>query len=140
MEGRNPSLMSPEEIVREIADHKKSLERTVSRLSELSRGLHDRMRRNSGDEDASVYIAFSNVWVRFSGMISQGLSRTASGDRFLRMIPTQAEREELEREQQRKRARAEHRRQRRAQAAPSRSPVEDLMEMYGSEEVINAER
>jgi len=136
MDKRNPTQMAPEEIIREIAEQKKSLEQSARRLSELSRALHDRMRRSPDVEDAAVYVAFSNVWVRFSGMLNQALSRTTSGDRLLKLIPTESERAERERDLQRRKDQAQ-RRQERRESHP-RSPIEDLMEMYGAEEVISA--
>lgn len=142
MEGRNPTLMTPQEILAEVSTHKKTMERSAARMRELSKVLHDRMRRNPPDEeDAGVYLAVANVWARFSGMVSQGISRTASADRLLRTIPTPEEKAEAERVAEHRKQRKAHRQQRKAAGLSlQRSPIEDLMEMYGSEEVIDAGR
>lgn len=141
MNGRNATQMSPQEILAEVSEHKETMERSAARLRELSKVLHDRMRRDTTEEDSGVYLAVSNIWTRFAGMVTQGLSRTGSADRMLRMIPTPEEKAEAQRvTEKRKERHARRKKQKAVEAAAQQSPVEALMEMYSSEDVANAGR
>lgn len=139
MERRNPSLMSYDEIVQEIGDLRKGVDQGARRIYELSRVLHDRARRDQQDDTTGVYIAFSNAWSRFAGMVNQGLSRTASADRLLKLLPTEADKEEAAREADRREQRqARRERRRQARVSSEQSPMDALIEMYGSEDENHA--
>jgi len=141
MNGRNATQMTPQEILAEVSDHKQSMERSAARLRELSKVLHDRMRQNTTDEESGVYLAVSNVWTRFAGIVTQGLTRTNSADRMLRMLPSPEEKAEAERVSEKRKARhAKRQKQKAAETAVRQSPVEALMEMYSSEDAGNAGR
>lgn len=139
MERRNPTLMASDEILQEIGDIRKSVDAGAKRIHELSRVLHEKARRGEQDDTTGIYIAVSNAWSRFSGMVAQGLSRTASADRLLKLLPTPESKEEAEREAQRqeqRQARRSRKRQSREEAA--KSPMDALIELYGSEDVTDA--
>jgi hypothetical protein len=82
---RNPIHLPPEDIVVEIGDLRDTIDQASRRIYELSKVLHDRMRRSPG-ENREVYITYSNIWVRFSGIVQQSLQRSRQGDRVLRLL------------------------------------------------------
>lgn len=138
---RNPTQMTSAEILSEVTDQKNVIKQGATRLQELSKTLHDRMRREPDNEDRGVYIAVSNVYARFGGMVVQGLNRTASADRLLKSIPTQEDKDEaIQVEERRKQWREKRQAQR--SAVPESTLPEDVLAMYGQDddEVISASR
>ena len=130
---RNPTQMTSAEILAEVMDQKKVIEQGALRLQELSKTLHDRMRRDPNEEDRGIYIAVSNVYARFGGMVAQGLNRTASADRLLRSIPTQEDKDEAERVEERRKRRREQRQAQRS-AIPEPTLPDDVLAMYGQQD------
>lgn len=125
--------MSPEEIATEIASHRNQIEASATRMFELAQSLRDRMRRPGTSEDSrNVYVTCSNVWMRFSGMVRQGVQRTRQADRLLRMIPEETY--ETQPQPATPNAVDTH-----AQNVPARSPLEDLITVYGEELVRDAD-
>ena len=135
--------MAPDEIIMEIKELRSELERTVERLFELSKVLYTKARRSDVvDDRTSAFVLYANAWTRFSGMVGQGLRRTASVDRVLR-VAQQNERDRQEHERQ-EQARGVQEAKREAKRENSRasnlsfvpSPgVEDLVALYGQEVV-----
>lgn len=133
---RNPAYMAPEDIVGEISNLRDGIEQGARRIFELSRALHDRMRRmDPNSQDIHVFITYSNVWTRFSGMVQQGLQRTRQANRILRLLPEErrappeaappAEVQVVEPAEE-------------AHTMPVSSPLEDFMTVYGEEYMRDA--
>lgn len=131
--------MTLDNILSEVRDQKTAIEQGAIRLQELAKTLHERMRREPDNEDRGVYIAVSNVYARFGGMVVQGLNRTASADRLLKTIPTQEEKDEAKMVEERRQQRHEQRQARR-RAVPEPTLPDDVLAMYGQQddEVISA--
>lgn len=128
MPNRNPANMVPDEILGEIAQLKVGLDVSTRRIMELSRTLHDRMRRSDPTaSDRNVYLTYANAWSRFAGMVQQGLQRTQHADRLLRLLP---EREEV---QTPDRGHPEPVNVDQAHTMPVTSPLEDFITLYGEE-------
>ena len=134
---RNPTQMTSVEILAEVTEHKKVIEQGAKRLQELSKTLHDRMRREPENEDRGIYIVVSNIYARFGGMVVQGLNRTASADRLLRSIPTQEDKDEAKRVEERTKQRREQRQAQR-RAVPEPTLPDEVLAMYGQDEVTSA--
>ena len=136
---RNPTQMEVADIVKEVGQLKQAVERDARRIYELSKVLHDRMRRAElTDDTRPIYIAFSNTWTRFAGMVTQGLNRTASADRLLKLLPTPesiAEAEWIEKQQQGRKARKQQKEERVAAAGPT--SMDDLLKMYATEPEVD---
>jgi hypothetical protein len=150
--------MKPEDIISEIRQQRDTVERGCRRIYELSQVLYAKTRRDrvlqereaGTDENARerlaqeyrLYIAYSNAWSRFAGMVDQGLKRTSSLDRI--MVRTAGEKlQEAERiadltRKEQARLDREARRQTQ-QSVPWPSPtVEDLVSLYGEEVMTDA--
>ena len=130
---RNPANMLPEDILQEISALREGIEQGARRILELSKTLHDRMRRTDPSAaDRSVYLTYSNSWSRFAGMVQQGLQRTRQADRLLRLLP------EREDSQTPDRAVPEPVRVDEAHSMPVTSPLDDFIKVYGEEYMQDA--
>jgi len=126
--------MRPEDILAEIDDLRDGMDTASRRIYELSRVLHHRMRlAGSANENASVYITYSNALSRFAGIVQQGLNRTRQADRLLGLLSKTKEKVEVppvevpkEREE--------------ARPMPGTSALEDFISVYGEESVRDADR
>lgn len=126
MNQRSPQQMTPDEIILEIGTLHKELSLRIARVHGLAQGLYHRMRRSPVDDNTPVYIAYANAWMRFAGMVNQGVVRTVSASKVLRRLtPTDAAKPEPP--QQKKAVQ---------QPSPESSPVEDLISMYGEDAVV----
>jgi hypothetical protein len=125
---RNPIHLPPDDIVGEIGELRDTIDRSSRRIYELSKVLYDRMRRSPG-ANREIYITYSNVWIRFAGMVQQGLQRSRQGDRVLRLLPETPERTPE--------VKIPEPMPERVQNAPA-SPLEDFIELYGEEIVHDA--
>ena len=144
MNQRDPSQMTPEEIIHEIRGIRGSMDAMCSRVLELSRTLYSKARREASSENVAPLVLYANTWTRFSGAISQGLQRTSSADRVLKNAREDQERRDRESVEREKREQARiARAEKRARPAPSIVPssegLDDLIELYGKE-VVNASR
>jgi hypothetical protein len=122
--------MTPEDMVAEITGLRNGIESGARRIYELSRVLHDRMRRADPNQPSrQVYVTYANVWIRFSGMVQQGLQRTRQTDRVLRLLPQEEvsspELTPPEAEGQ-------------ARSVPEPSATEDFISLYGEEYMRDA--
>ena len=131
MDFRNPATMTPEEMVLEMQELQQGLTRGAVRIHELSRFLYQRVRRAPADDTTSIYVTYANALTRFSGVVQQGIGRLKSAERVLGMLP-KAEREET--------PPPAPRREPETGAAARRSPLEDLMDLYGQEMTNASER
>lgn len=155
MANKTPQTMSPEEIVQEIAKIRDDIEASTQRIHELSKVLYAHSRRNSSRGEATyAYITYSNAWMRFSGAISQGLTRTKVNDRALerahksdheqavkRAAADKAKKEAKEKKAEEEAKAAEVAKKKAEEEAKATSPVfGDLIELYGEEMVRDASR
>jgi hypothetical protein len=130
---RNPANLQPQEIVSEIADLRDYIDQSTRRIYELSRTLHDRMRRmDPGGDSRGIYTTYANSWSRFAGMVQQGLQRTRHADRVLGLLP----RNEQTEPQTPAPAPVPVNQ---AQIVPAPSPLEDFISLYGEEMVHDAD-
>jgi hypothetical protein len=150
--------MKPDDIVSEIRQQRDAVERGSRRIYELSQVLYAKSRRDRSLQERTAgvtdrerdqalrdthnYIAYSNAWSRFAGMVDQGLKRIVSFDRLIARTADDKIHEseriaELTRKEQSRMDR-EARRQSRG-VSPWASPtVEDLVSLYGEEVVTDA--
>lgn len=94
-----------------------------------------RAARTAQQERISSYTAFSNTWIRFAGMIGQALQRTRSTDRILSRLPIRDEPPTMpgRRVQEPPEEALQTPPEEPEEGVPTRSPMEDLIEMYGEE-------
>jgi hypothetical protein len=107
--GRKPiERMTPDELCLEGRRLQKEMSVAAERLSKVYDVLYHTVRRGTPDYATSTYLNLANVGKRLTGMISQGLRRTASFDRVLaetkRTMADQAQEEQAK--QARKEAKA----------------------------------
>ncbi len=143
---RNPQTMKPEEIATEMDSLRETLNLASQRMVELSRVLYTHIRRvGSADPTTPAYIAYANAWGRLAGAVQQGIRRTLTTNRFLdRAIADQ----KTDRDRtQSKAANSKKKSEESSTTDPPRSrspfeenPLNDLMELYGSEIVRDARR
>ncbi len=132
---RDPRRMTYDEIVQEIHGLKADLERSVTRVVELSLALHSRVRQNQTDEYAPRYLAFASTWTRFGQMVEASLQRTTSAFRLVGSI--EADKKAAADDD----ARQQRQAARQAKKSASRqTPAPDLVELYGEEMVTHAAR
>jgi hypothetical protein len=142
---KSTALMTPDEIVLEIKEVRGELEHNIERLFELSRVLYAKARRNNDDTDnrRATMVLYANAWTRFVGVVGQGLRRTSSADRVLK-VAQQQEQDRQERERRDKeRDDRETQRVLRQATNPIFEPspgVEDLVALYGPEVMDYASR
>jgi hypothetical protein len=86
-----PQLMSPDAIIAEIGELRGELDVRLTRIHALAQGLYHQVRRAPADDNTSVYITYANAWMRFAGMVNQGVLRTASASKVLRRLTPRAE-------------------------------------------------
>ncbi len=122
---RNPATMTPEEIIQEISDLQAEVKRQGLRIHELAQVLYQRVRRAPPDDATSIYMTYSTLWIRFAGVISQGLARTSNAGRVLRRLPPKVEEQPT----------------RKPPPAPRPNPtdVESLIRMYDEEPIAEDE-
>lgn len=141
IENKNPALMEPDEIIQEIKNLRGDMERSATRLYELSRVLYTKARRDPDVDRTPSRILFANAWGRFSGAVGQGLRRASSADRVLEVPERERQdREERDRREEARKVRQEAREHKR-NINPSLIPsdgVEDLVELFGQEVVNHA--
>jgi hypothetical protein len=104
--------------------------------TELARAQYEQRAQR---ERIAAYTVFSSTWTRFAGMLAQALQRARSAERLVGQLPARTE------EEPRARRRPEpveaaappvaH-----AEPVPQRTMLEELIEMYGSELVGDADR
>lgn len=146
MPNRNSPNMEPQAIIDEINVLRDGIERSARRIHDLSRILHQQMRRSSlrtgaqtQSRDNAVYVTFANVWTRFGGMVLQGLQRTRQADRVLGML--QKEEEQAERPQEEAQLPQEETQQNQPDVPPPGPGFyDDLITVYGEEIVSDAGR
>lgn len=155
---RNPAHMTPEQIVGEIDYLRDGIDQSSRRIYELSRTLHDQMRREDrqrisrnltarpGTPEAAastrsnVFLTYATIWTRLAGMVQQGLQRARQADRVLRLLPddvpaARPAQEEVVETAPEPQAEA----QAEAQAVPATSPLEDFIALYGEEMMRDAD-
>jgi hypothetical protein len=93
-----------EGLVRDIQAAREDLTSAIDRLYRLAVELRTLTRR-SLDEGAQSYIMFANAHMRLAGALNQGVKRTGSTDRILKI--GQTEREDARRREENLRQRAE---------------------------------
>lgn len=93
-----------EGLVRDIQAAREDLTSAIDRLYRLAVELRTLTRR-SLDEGAQSYIMFANAHMRLAGALNQGVKRTGSTDRILKI--GQTEREDARRREESLRQRAE---------------------------------
>jgi hypothetical protein len=121
--------MAPEDILAEISMLRDTVNQATRRIHDLSRILHDRMRRVDPDEaDRGVYLTYSNAWARFAGMVQQGLQRTRQADRLLRLLADRDEAPTPDVTYPEPVNLPD-----RAQSVPQPSALDDLIAVYGEE-------
>jgi hypothetical protein len=86
---QNPQALTNEEIIAEISGLRDEIERKGTRVHELSNALYRRVRKAPADDTTAIYLTYANAWMRFSGMVSQGITRTAGAVRILKRLPPQ---------------------------------------------------
>lgn len=109
------------EIVTEIGTLQQELSRRFVRVQVLAQALHHRVRRAPPDDNTSIYITYSNAWMRFAGMANHGVLRTISASKVLRRLAPVQE----------KAAVPEPKPKDVQSPEQESSPVEDLISMYG---------
>lgn len=151
MPTRNPLSMEPDQIVGEITHLRDGIDQSSRRILELSRTLHDRMRREnrarlarsqsvrSGTPESNeatrtgLYLTYANLWTRFASMVQQGLQRSRQADRVIRLLPDEAPVLPTQAE-----AEAAPEPAPEAQTVPTPSPLEDFITLYGEEMMRDA--
>lgn len=135
---QSTNTLSPDQIVTEISEIRKTMGKSAQRVLELSKALYSYSRRAAGDTSAPAYIAYSNAWMRFSGALTQGLKRTETTDRLIeraRQEAAQKEEAAIKRAAELKR-----REQRLAQKQAPQNALGDLIALYGEEMVLDGGR
>ena len=140
MEARLRRQDESEELVRRIQGVREELLTKVTELQELSTELRVKSRRFVADDGSNSYIMFANAHLRLAGALNQGLRRTGSTDRVLKI--GKEEREEARRREEADIARRESRERTKAVndlIAFSDNSFDELYgEIVGEEEVSNA--
>jgi len=108
-ESRRQREEAAENLVRDIQAVREDLTSNIDRLYRLAIELRTLTRR-SLDEGAQSYIMFANAHMRLAGALGQGVKRTGSTDRVLKI--GQAEREDARRRDEVQRQKAEDRERR----------------------------
>jgi hypothetical protein len=78
--------MAPAQIINEIEDIQRDVQGKLGRIQALSKALYSQVRRATPDDNTSVYIAYANAWIRFSGMANQGATRTVRASKVLKLL------------------------------------------------------
>jgi hypothetical protein len=134
--------MSVEEIIGEIGQLREGIDISSRRITELSRSLYDRMRRNdryrvatNGERNdaTNIYTTYANLWLRFGGIVQQGLQRTRQADRILRLLPEEETPRRVAQDANPPPAPMQE-----AQTVPASSPFEDFITVYGEEMMRDA--
>ncbi len=81
-----------EDLIQRIQSVREEILTKVRKLHELSVDLRTKSRRFLADEGSNSYVMFANAHLRLAGALHQGLRRTGSTDRVLKI--GQEEREE----------------------------------------------
>lgn len=125
-------------MVAQVKKAREDIESSLNQLKELSLALRSRCRRNLGDETMAGYLVWANAHLRVTGALSNGLRRTSSMDRVLKI--SQADREETERRTQEEAHRLETRNHQRVVDKLMLPSTDDFDELYGApvEEVHHA--
>lgn len=84
---KNPEIMTPEEIVREIESLQEEVSIKGRRAYDLSRSLYRRARKDTTNDNVTVYVTYANSITRFAGAIEQLVNRTLRSGRILQRIP-----------------------------------------------------
>jgi len=144
---KDPKTMEYPEIIGEIQALRTTLREKGQRIFELTRILHDRVRKQGADDYTSRYLAFAQANVRFVGGMEQGLQRIASIDRLVGTIQKEQKeaeeqvlREKREKERQVLREKREKERPKKRGYEASASPLADLTELFGQEMIEDAAR
>ncbi len=129
-----------------MAESISDLEKAIRTASVEQRGpLQDqiirlRRLRQEQQERISVYTTFSNNWLRFAGMLAQGVQRSLSFDRLVDRLPRTTEEDAPNTPTAPSTTRPVQGRQESGQNSVfGDSPFDDLIELYG-EEMLNADR
>lgn len=88
-----------------------------------------RQDRQAQQDRISAYTVFANNWMRFAGMISQGLQRSRSTDRILNRLPASTQTEPAPAAVLEPMVPTDHGQE----SSHGSSPLEDLIEQYGEE-------
>jgi hypothetical protein len=96
-------------LVSQIQEARKTADESARKLYEAASLLYEKARRNP-IEGASAYVIFANAHLRMANALGQGLRRTASTDRVLKIA-----RDEQEEERRRASVEEEHRKIREGQ-------------------------
>jgi hypothetical protein len=132
----NPTKMASSAILDEILALREGLERTTTRLHELSRTLYAQSKGADGDEVPALLL-YANAWARFSAAISQGLQRTANVERVLKTAQRRTkdirEKEASDKARQEKRDRKAYLKSLSTVTQPS--GIDDLVALYGPDVV-----
>jgi hypothetical protein len=110
-EARRQREEAAETLVRDIQAAREEITSNIDRLYRLAIELRT-MSRRSLDEGAQSYIMFANAHMRLAGALNQGVKRTGSTDRVLKI--GQAEREDARRRDEALRQKTEARENRKA--------------------------
>jgi hypothetical protein len=125
---------TPDQLLAEIATVKESLKVSAATLVQLSTELYNQSRRVQ-TASASAYVTTANGWMRFAGMVTQGIRRADLTDR---QVVRAKEIEAQEAEIMKEREIAQQRRT--AQRQAQMSSVDDLVALYGEEMILNASK
>lgn len=94
-----PKIETPEintlaldKVLAEMLVVRTEIDQKARRLQELA-VLLSRTAKQTVREQASTYILYANAWLRFAGMVGQGLKRSAAADKVLKRTLDEAARE-----------------------------------------------
>jgi hypothetical protein len=75
--------MEPAAIVAEIRVVRERIEQDARRIYDLAQTLHHKARRTAPTVATPAYLMYSNAWIRFAGMVSQGMRRTVTAEKVI---------------------------------------------------------
>jgi hypothetical protein len=115
-----------EKLVAEIQEARKEIIAQIDQLYRMSAELRTISRR---EPHSQAYVAFANAHLRLAGALNQGIRRTRSTDRLLKI--GQAEREETRRQEERAHQRKRAKEQQKAVDKLVLTTDDDFDEIYG---------
>lgn len=118
------------ELLAEISTLRESIRASAFKLLQVSDTLHRQARKATPTTTTRAYVTYANGWMRFSGMVTQGLKRADLTDALVKRAQ-QIEADEAEAVKAKQVAKD----RRDARIKSQMSSMGDLVELYGEEVV-----
>lgn len=119
---RNPDRMTYDEIALEVSDLQGDIQTKSRRIFELATAVHRRARREPADDNTAIYLTYANAMNRYAGTVDRVSIRSHRSAKVLnRVVPPEPT---LKKPNKEKKVRAAQQ--------PELSPMESLMDSYGS--------